>query len=380
MRIFYALVIALVAACATEPYEQTDLDVRADTAFANDKVAFDFFVAKGLTNFQAAGIVGNLDQESGVNPSSVQADGPGRGIAQWSVGGRWDTSANDNVKTYAAQQGESMTSLSLQLEFIWYELTTVGYGYSTLKATTNVTDATIAFMAKYEICGDCLSSQRVAYAQAVLAAYGQIPYGATYVSQSWPLASAPAMTVKCGESVAASIVLLNTGTDAWTSSTKLGTTMPRDRASIFAGSDWLAPNRAATSGAVAPGAKGTFAFSFTGPTGAACVPGPYTEYFGVVQEGVAWFSDSGDGGPADNDIEALIDLVPGDATGSGSGSASDGSGSDDTGSNGETQGSDDDPSQPGGQSAGCNASGNACGLIILAFAGLVRRRRQTRSK
>jgi hypothetical protein len=220
----------------------------------------------------------------------------------------------------------------------------------------------------------------VSYAKAVLAAYGQIPYGASYVSQSWPLASAPAMTVKCGESVAASIVLLNTGTDAWTSSTKLGTTMPRDRVSIFAGSDWLAPNRAATSGAVAPGAKGTFKFSFTGPTGAACVPGTYTEYFGVVQEGVAWFSDSGDGGPADNDIEALIDLVPGDATGSGSdvGSGSDDSGSDGSGSNGETEGSGDDPSQPGNQAAGCNAGGSSSALLVLAFAGLVRRARGKR--
>jgi uncharacterized protein (TIGR03382 family) len=386
MRILFAAVISL-AACASEPYDQQpDLDVHPDTAFANDKAAFDFFIAKGLTNYQAAGIVGNLDQESGVNPSSVQSGGPGRGVAQWSVGGRWDTSANDNVQAYAAQQGESMTSLNLQLEFIWYELTTIGYGYSDLKATTNVTDATIAFMDKYEICGDCLSSQRVAYAQDVLAAYGAIPYGASYVSQSWPLASQPAMTIKCGESVAASITLLNTGTDAWTTSTKLGTTMPRDRASIFAGSDWLAPNRAATSGAVAPGGKGTFKFSFTGPTGAACVPGMYTEYFGVVQESVAWFSDAGDGGPADNDIEALIDLVPGDATGSGSGSddGSDdsGSGSDDSGSNGETQGSDD-PSQPGAQSAGCNAGGSSSALVAglgLAFGGLVRRRRYARSK
>jgi Phage tail lysozyme len=382
MRMFIAISIAL-AACATEPYDQPDLDVSPDTAFANDKAAFDFFIGKGLTNFQAAGIVGNLDQESGVNPSSVQADGPGRGIAQWSVGGRWDTSANDNVKAYAAQQGASMTSLNLQVEFIWYELTTVGYGYSALKATTNVTDATIAFMDKYEICGDCLSSQRVAYAQDVLAAYGQIPYGAAYVSQSWPLASQPAMTVKCGESVAASITLTNTGVDAWNSSTKLGTTEPRDRTSIFAGSDWLAPNRAATAGAVAPGAKGTFKFSFTGPTGAACVPGTYTEYFGLVQEGVAWFSDTGDGGPADNDIEALIDLVPGDATGSGSGS-DDGSGSDTgTGSddNGDNPGSGDGDTTPGAQSAGCAVGGGNTGaLLALALVGLVRRRRYARSK
>src|SRR5205807_3938505 len=109
------------------------------------------------------------------------------------------------------------------------------------------------------------------------------------------------------------LVMKNSGGKTWDSSTKLGTTMPRDRASIFAGSDWVAPNRAAAiSGTVAPNADGTFAFSFHGPTGAACVPGTYHEFFGVVQEGVAWFSDNGQGGPPDNQIEALVELVPGD--------------------------------------------------------------------
>src|SRR5581483_45719 len=137
-----------------------------------------------------AGIVGNLDQESGVNPGSVQfGGGPGRGIAQWSVGGRWDTSANDNVIAYAKSKGESATSLNAQLEFIWYELTSFGYGYSQLKATTNVTDATVVFMDKYEICGTCAQSQRVSYAQSVLSAYGVTPsYAASFVSQSWPYA------------------------------------------------------------------------------------------------------------------------------------------------------------------------------------------------
>ena len=46
---------------------------------------------------QAAGIIGNLDQESGMDPTISQYDGgPGRGIAQWSTGGRWDTDANSH--------------------------------------------------------------------------------------------------------------------------------------------------------------------------------------------------------------------------------------------------------------------------------------------
>ena len=89
--------------------------------------------------------------------------GPGRGIAQWSVGGRWDTSRERQRRSRTPRsKGESCDSLNLQLEFIWYELTTFGYGFSQLKATTNVTDATVAFMDKYEICGTCASTQRIA--------------------------------------------------------------------------------------------------------------------------------------------------------------------------------------------------------------------------
>lgn len=70
----------------------------AAAAPSNQQVAFEFFVGKGLKNFQAAGIVGNLAMESGVNPNSGQAGGSGQGIAQWLAGGRWN-----NVVFYAAQ-------------------------------------------------------------------------------------------------------------------------------------------------------------------------------------------------------------------------------------------------------------------------------------
>ena len=352
------------------PDKLGEADQDLTTAYANDKPAFDYFVSKGLTNFQAAGIVGNLDQESGVDPNSVQSGGPGRGIAQWSVGGRWDTTAGgNNMLAYAAASNQNAHSLQAQLEFIWLELTTEGYGYAQLKATTNVTDATVVFMTKYEICGNCVQTTRINDAQAVLAAYGAIPYGGSYVSQTWPLASAPALQVTCGESVPATIVLKNTGTKSWTTATHLGTTKPRDRASIFSGSDWSAPNRpAAISGTVAPGANGTFSFTFNGPTGAACVPGTYEEYFGIVQDGASWFSDAGNSGPADDQIEALIELVP--ATGSNAGS--------------DTSGSDHSGSDAGdGNTAGCNVGGGSnllAGVMIAAFVGFGafgRRKRRT---
>jgi MYXO-CTERM domain-containing protein len=149
---------------------------RGSTALSpspNDQAAFFYFVGKGLTTYQAAGIVGNLDQESQVDPAAVESGGPGRGIAQWSVGGRWDTDANDNVVWYAGTQGASDTSLTLQLAFIWYELETFpDYGLASLRASANVTDATIAFETDFEGCGDCDQATRISDAELALATYG----------------------------------------------------------------------------------------------------------------------------------------------------------------------------------------------------------------
>ncbi|MDB4959324.1 MAG: peptidase [Myxococcales bacterium] len=151
------------------------IDPMSELALSNsEQTAFNFFVSKGLTNVQAAGIVGNLMQESSVIATSVQyGGGPGRGIAQWSVGGRWDTSHNDNMAAYASANGLSRWSLNAQLGFIWYELTTFsGYGLASLRASTTLTQAVVVFQNKYEICGACASSQRITYAQQVLNNYG----------------------------------------------------------------------------------------------------------------------------------------------------------------------------------------------------------------
>ena len=154
---------------------------------SNEHTAFNFFVSKGLTQRQAAGIVGNLMQESNVDPTIKQfGGGPGRGIAQWSVGGRWDTSRGDNVKSYAAEHNESMLTLNTQLNFIWFELTTFsGYGLAQLRASTTVSGAVTAFQDKYEICGQCDSTNRLNFANEVLAQFGTgAPTGAACFSNT----------------------------------------------------------------------------------------------------------------------------------------------------------------------------------------------------
>jgi Phage tail lysozyme len=171
------LAIGLAAAgCVGDATDESNEDsASADDALsAAQKTAYEFFVAKGLKGFQSAAIVGNLIQESSVIPTAVEyGGGPGRGIAQWSAGGRWDSDGGDNVKWYAKKKGESAYSLKLQLEFIWYELQTFsGYGLSKLKASSTISQATIDFEERFEGCGTCDQSNRIAYAKQVLKAYG----------------------------------------------------------------------------------------------------------------------------------------------------------------------------------------------------------------
>jgi hypothetical protein len=173
----------IAAGCSAPPGSSEQLGTTrsaASTQFPNDQTAYDYFRAKGFTTFQAAAIVGNLDQESGVDPTISQfGGGPGRGIAQWSAGGRWDTSPGDNLMAFAMQQGQDPLSLGVQLDFIWFELTMFpSYGLAMLQASTNLTDATTDFELGFEGCADpsvCAIDSRISYAMAVLNAYANDP-------------------------------------------------------------------------------------------------------------------------------------------------------------------------------------------------------------
>ena len=146
-----------------------DSELRTDNA----KAAFEYFVGKGLSELQAAAVVGNLQQESGISPTSVQPGGPGRGIAQWSVGARWNVSHNDNLASFSREHSRSLLALTTQLDFIWFELETFSqYGLSALRDATSITEATLVFQRDFEACGTCAQSRRLAYAKVALRTYG----------------------------------------------------------------------------------------------------------------------------------------------------------------------------------------------------------------
>jgi hypothetical protein len=139
----------------------------------NVQQAYNYFLGKGLKDYQAAGILGNLAQESGVDPTRAQAGGPGRGIAQWGTGPgsgqRWDA-----LTAWAKGQNRDPMSLSTQLDYMWnVELAGAYAGVlAQLKGTANVTDATTVFEQGYEAAGTPAMANRISYAQKVLASKG----------------------------------------------------------------------------------------------------------------------------------------------------------------------------------------------------------------
>lgn len=174
-----ALAVATVvaSACVVGDDVPTEADMppeRSEAALGNNaRTAFNFFKSKGLTEIQSAGVVGNLMQESSVRPTAVEfGGGPGRGIAQWSIGGRWNRDPA-NVVSFASARGLDRWALQTQLDFIWHELSVVGgFGLTELRAATTLTQAVVAFQNKYERCGTCAQGKRLTYAQQALRDYG----------------------------------------------------------------------------------------------------------------------------------------------------------------------------------------------------------------
>ena len=173
-----AITVATSACVVGDPNLPTEDDLPppgSEAALTNNaRTAFNFFVAKGLTKTQSAGIIGNLMQESSIRPTAVElGGGPGRGIAQWSIGGRWNSDGAGNVVAFATSRGLDRWALTTQLEFMWYELETVGgYGLAEIRAATTLATAVTVFQNKYERCGKCAQGQRMTYAQQALTDFG----------------------------------------------------------------------------------------------------------------------------------------------------------------------------------------------------------------
>ena len=120
--------------------------------------AFAYFVGQGLTPQAAAGILGNFDKESGVDPTSQEdgskdpnpKDGVGFGIAQWTF-----TSRQQPIVDLAKKNNKAPTDFGIQLEYVMQELHG-GFkdAFNAIQAAPDASQAAFQFHKIYEVSAD----------------------------------------------------------------------------------------------------------------------------------------------------------------------------------------------------------------------------------
>ena len=132
--------------------------------------AYNYFIDQGWTPAQAAGIVGNLQAESGINLNinTVGDNGKAYGIAQWHP---------DRQEKFKKVFGKDIrqSSLGEQLAFVNWELeNTENKAGRMLRTADSAEQAAIIFDRYYERSAGLHTNKRIALANAVLASRSDI--------------------------------------------------------------------------------------------------------------------------------------------------------------------------------------------------------------
>lgn len=168
------------------------------------KTIWDFLIGKGLNAYAVAGIMGNLQAESALNPQNLQntyekklgytdstytqavdngtytnfvKDSAGYGLAQWTY---W--SRKQALLQYAQSAKKSIGDLAMQLEFLWKELQGYTSVMKTLKSATSIRQASDAILTGYEKPanqGESVKTKRAGYGQTFYDKYASTNTGTT---------------------------------------------------------------------------------------------------------------------------------------------------------------------------------------------------------
>lgn len=137
--------------CCASSTGSTDEAVSGET---NAETIFLYFKSKSLTDEQAAGILGNIEHESGFNPRRVEGtptpsgdsdtpDSRGYGIVQFTPGTK--------IVPAAQAAGKQPSDIQFQLDFIWEQFqSSESAAFEAIKAAQTLAEATLAFEVKYE--------------------------------------------------------------------------------------------------------------------------------------------------------------------------------------------------------------------------------------
>jgi murein DD-endopeptidase MepM/ murein hydrolase activator NlpD len=159
---------------------------------SNEQKTMNFLISNGLTVEQAAGISGNVKQESGFRPNAD--NGGHHGIAQWDKVNRWP-----RVKSYIESIGKDPESLEGQLYGLVWEAKQRGNWQQISRAKT-LEESSSIWLRKFEIPGnyEIEEPHRASLGRTILNSYkksGQQPQ----IEQVAPGKVSPTITSRYGD-------------------------------------------------------------------------------------------------------------------------------------------------------------------------------------
>lgn len=165
-------------------------DVSLGSGGDNGQKVFNTLTSMGFSKQAAAGVVGNLQQESGVNPLSRQKGGPGMGIMQWTDNQRWA-----QLTKWAKNSKLDPNSLDTQVKWMVKEMKDYGV-WGPLSKLTDVHGATDLFEKRMEAAGMPMMANRYKYADS---AYQQ--YSKGYSEGAWRVTKDQVARIHDGEMI-----------------------------------------------------------------------------------------------------------------------------------------------------------------------------------
>lgn len=137
----------------------------------NAQKVYNALITEGFTPEAASGVIGNLMQESGVDPTKRQLrGGPGRGMAQWGTGKgsgeRWD-----RLTEWAKKNQKDPMTLETQYEYMIMEMKERGT-FRRLKVIKDVKTATKLFEDEMLAAGVPMMENRYKFAERALREFG----------------------------------------------------------------------------------------------------------------------------------------------------------------------------------------------------------------
>ena len=135
----------------------------------NAEKVWNFFKKQGFSAEATAGIMGNFQRESGMNPAITEiGNGIGFGLAQWSFERR------TKLENWSKENNLDVASLTAQLNFTIEEMKNIQFGsksFEDFKNIRDVSEATELFERYFERAGVVALAERLKFAEAFYRQY-----------------------------------------------------------------------------------------------------------------------------------------------------------------------------------------------------------------